>query len=90
MLASCHPELSEGSAVALGSTTCKKQIFRRSVPQNDVAENFNSLLTGRGALWSAYGVLNTVARYERPLRAARANHVFGTDKSNPYQKHGYC
>jgi hypothetical protein len=23
------------------------------------------------------------------LRATRANHVFGTDKNHPYQKHGY-
>jgi hypothetical protein len=25
----------------------------------------------------------------QPLRAPRANRVFGTDKSHPYQKHGY-
>jgi hypothetical protein len=33
-------------------------------------------------------VLNAVICRKPPLRAARANRISGTDKSNPYQKYG--
>jgi hypothetical protein len=36
-----------------------------------------------------YGALGFDACQEQALRAPRANRVFGTEKSDPYQKRGY-